>query len=528
MLSKAIAEQGITRTAAACEMHVSALRRAVAGEAVSPNTARKLARGPKRMRIASEFDGARSASSKPPNRTQHPYSWASLEAIRAARDAQIRGDFATAVALAQSLRTNAALFVAYQNRIAPLTVLQTRLEPAGGVRGDAVASRARDSILAPRSVVSGMHGTLVNHGIAVGYIEHTPNEEGTRVDMRLTEWPLEHVKYDSTRDVLTTSTKDGGRVDIVHGDGRWIVVKKLGLSPWTQTACLLPAALVWAANSGGWSDWAGSSQAHGNSKIIGALPEGVPLQDDDSGALTPEAAAFLQLLQDLASGDTAAGIKPFGADVTYLSNGSTAWQVFKELVGDSEKAAARIYQGTDATLGSVGGAPGVDIAALFGVATTLIQSDAEAIEQALNTGLYEPWCAINEGDSRLAPRFKFLLPDADEDAHSAEYAARLDRMFAAIKGLKETGFVVDQGVVNKLAKALRVDMPAMLAAQEQQAVPLALAPTDVAIVVRGREARAANGLPAFGDERDDKTIADLKTAATAVPAPVAPPAGAPA
>lgn len=515
MLSKAIAEHGLSRTAAAHGVHITALRRALDGGAVTQATAQKLAKAPKRLRTEGEFSAARATSVSPPRRAQHPYSWASLEEIRNARTAQLQGRFAIPVALAQSLRTNAALFVAYQNRVAPLTVLQTRLEAKGCVRGAAVAAKAQASVIAPRSVISGIHGTLVNHGVAIGYIEHSTTEEGTRTDMRLTEWPLEYVTYDSTREVLRTTTKEGGTVDILHGDGRWIVFRRFGREPWGQTACILPAALVWAANSGGWSDWAGSSQAHGNSKLAGCLPEGVPLQADESGTLTPEGAAFLRLLQDLASGDTAAGIKPFGAEIAYLSNGSTAWQVFKELVGDSDKAASRIYQGTDAALGSVGGAPGVDIAALFGVATTLIQSDATAIEQGLNTGLYEPWTAINEGDSRLAPSFRFLLPDPDEDAHSAETALRLDRLFAAIEKLKTTGFVVDQGVVDRLAKDLRIDNPPKLASQEQQAVPLTLAPTDLAIVVRGREARASQGLPPFGDERDDMTIAELKALAEA-------------
>jgi hypothetical protein len=42
---------------------------------------------------------------------------------------------------------------------------------------------------------------------------------------------------------------------------------------------------------------------------------------------------------------------------------------------------------------------------------------------------------------------------------------------------------------------------------------LDLAAADVAKVVRGSEGRASIGLPPFGDERDDKTVAELGEAA---------------
>lgn len=46
-------------------------------------------------------------------------------------------------------------------------------------------------------------------------------------------------------------------------------------------------------------------------------------------------------------------------------------------------------------------------------------------------------------------------------------------------------------------------------------MPLTLAPTDVAKVVRVREARGAQGLPPFGDERDDMTLPELEASAKA-------------
>jgi hypothetical protein len=69
-------------------------------------------------------------------------------------------------------------------------------------------------------------------------------------------------------------------------------------------------------------------------------------------ASPPEATAMVMLLRDLASGDTPVGIRPAKSKTDMVTNTSTAWQVWNELVGNGEKAAARIYLGTDGTLGT--------------------------------------------------------------------------------------------------------------------------------------------------------------------------------
>jgi hypothetical protein len=509
-LSKAVKFDGITAVASELGVHYTALKRALDNQPVSAATAEKLSRSPKRTRTAEEFESARRSNERAPKRAVPVGGWRDLECIRAARTDQLMGRFARPVQLAASMRTEAALFTAYLNRLAPQSVIQTALVPYPGVRGEAVAAKARNSVIVPGTVLTGIVGTLVNHGVAIGYVRHTPNDEGTRVDMRLEEWPLEYVHYDAYRELLLTPVLDGYQtVPIVHGDGHWIIFRKFGNLPWTQDAAILPAAFVWAATSGGMSDWAASSMAHGLAKIVGELPEGVPLQGE-GGELTAEADAFLHMLQDLASGDAAAGIRVAGSKTEFLANGSTAWQVFSELVNNREKAAARIYQGTDATLGSVGGAPGVDITALFGVAATKVLGDFAAIEQGLNTGLYEPWTAINEGDSRYAPRHKYLVPDPDADAKSAEQAARRERLFAIVDRMKTLQMVVDQAVIAGLCKDLMIEDMPKLASTEQQSVPITFAPTDLVTFVSVREARSSQGLPPYGDSRDDLSVAQYK------------------
>jgi transposase-like protein len=491
---------------------------------VPPTTVRRVlaaerARG--KLRTADEF---RATAVSVPRRESEIFSWV-LETIRSARDAQMRGDFKLAVKLANMMRTDDALFIAYHNRIAPQSAIGLELKPASGVRGEAVQRKALASVSVPRSVMVGLCGTLANHGIAIGYNDQDADEDGSIVNFRHTEWPLEHVKWNTSTEQLETTVKDGGvRVPIVHGDGRWTIYRKFAAVPWTQESCVLPGALIWAMHAAGVRDWAGASFTHGQSKLIGELPDGYSMQN--ASGMTPEARAFLDMLQAMVSGEAGAGLRPFGSKTDWVSSGSNAWQVFAELIQNREKAAARIYLGTDAILGSVGGAPGVDIAQLFGVASTKIQGDLEALEQGLSVGVYQPWCAVNYGDSRLAPAPKYQMPDPDE-AQRAEHRATADTaLMAAIKERKGLGFVVDQVEVDALALAFGVPAP-RLAPAANQTSSVVLAPPDVAKVVRVREARAASGLLPFGDERDDLTISELdaRAAAAAAATPGAPPPG---
>jgi hypothetical protein len=459
---------------------------------------------------------------KPPQRRQGPYSW-SLQRIREVRDQQMRGCFDMPVRLAEAFRTDDALFTAYQARVATQSAIALSWNAAQTPGGPAALERARHAIKVPQHVRQSILGTMANHGLAIGYIEQSVADtaSGPTVSFTLTEWPLEFVRYIVADGTLETRVKDGGLpVKITHGDGRWIVFAKFGVLPWTQDACLLPAALLWAAHAEGLADWAGASAAHGQPRVIGELPEGMPL-GDGQGGLSPDAAKFLDLITDLINGDAAAGIRPYGAKTDWIANTSTAWQVFTELVHNREGAAAKIYLGTDAILGARGGAPGVDVAALFGIATTRIQGDLEALERGFCEGLLLPWSALHGIVPDDAPRLVYELPDVDKDKRSEQEAAALTRLAEAVDAMKRAGLEVTQDVLDALVRVLGVSVPCVAAAAETKVVPLQLAPTDIARVVTVNEARASQGLPPLADERGTMMISDLERKADAEAAALA-------
>jgi len=504
-LRAAVKSNGLRATARTAGVSVNTIKRALDGGALSDRTVAALRRVPPRVRTAGDF--AVAARVQPPRTRGTATSW-SLESIRAAIDQQMRGQFALPVRLAETMRRDDAIFVARSNRLAPVRSVATSLRAHDSDRGRAIAARAKTSVQVPRTVLASIASTLIDHAVAIGYVEHEPDADGTRIDMRLTSWPLEHVRYNETTGLLETATAEGVTVPITHGDGRWIVFRRFSAVPWREEACLLPAAFVWASHAEGVADWSASSRAHGLAKIVGQMPEGSAINDAE-GNLTPAAAYFIDLLRALAEGEESAGLTPAGSTTQFLSNGSTAWQVFESNIVSREKAAARIYLGTDATLGSIGGAPGVDISQLFGVASTKTQDDFDTFEVGFLSGLYEPWAAINYGDTRYAPALRFEMPDPDADRKRGERYSNRTRLTDTIKAMREQRLEVTQDTVDALAREYGVEPAPKLAALEQQATTVVLAPTDVAKVVRVREARSAQGLPPFGDARDDMTISQL-------------------
>lgn len=420
----------------------------------------------RKVRRAADFNASRLATlMRPPRESATVFSW-TLDDIRAARDAQMRGDFRRPAQLAAAFGTDDAIAVARWNRLAPQRCIEVEIVAAPGARGAKVASEAEalygeNGLAISEGARADINRCLVDHGVAFAVQAWVPREDGSRVDPTIDYWPIEHVRYDvHKRCYVTRVDPELGEPeqDIVHADGRWIVFSAHDDKPYAQDAALLPAALVWARHAHAIRDWSKSSVAHGSAKVIGELPSGVALQDAD-GNPSAEAEAMATLLGAIASDDAPVGIRPAGSKTDFLTNTSSAWQIFAELVGNAEKSAARIYLGTDGTLGSQGGAPGVDVQALFGVAATKVQADLAAIRRGLHTGSIEVWCALNFGDSSLAPTRRYMLPDGDADADREALAKRRTAFFADVAQARELGFDVTQAYVDELAASHGVDAP---------------------------------------------------------------------
>jgi hypothetical protein len=98
-----------------------------------------------------------------------------------------------------------------------------------------------------------------------------------------------------------------------------------------------------------------------------------------------------------------------------------------------------------------------------GLADTL--SQGVRLERGIDTGVIEPWCAVNFGDSALAPKRPYLLPDADADAARAATATKTAAFYADLKAAREGGIPVTPELVAHLAKQHGVEPPPLPPAQ---------------------------------------------------------------
>lgn len=96
------------------------------------------------------------------------------------------------------------------------------------------------------------------------------------------------------------------------------------------------------------------------------------------------------------------------------------------------------------------------------------------------------------------------IAEVETEAESAMDVQTIER---AIQIARDAGIQPTKEAVARILKSLGVETEPVPAGAER--IRIDLAPTDVARVVRAREARASQGLPPLGDDRDEKTIGEL-------------------
>lgn len=435
------------------------------------------------------------------------YGW-DLDRIRAARDAHMVGSFAQSEALIASMAKDAAIYAARLNRVAPALGLP-RVFSGGAsdaAREEASATFLRGPGGLSNAVLADLDDTLAMAGFVVLQVLWTARADGSRLDARLEQWPLSALVWRDYERKLYAQTTDG-LVEVVHGDGKWIVVATRADRPW-QWGALVPLALTWGDRSFGIRDRSRNAEAHGEAKPIGFLPEGVDVEG-------PEGKAMAEALQKL---HAARGLMlaPYGSDVKYLESMSQAWQIFREIIGSNNTDIAKILLGQDGAASASGGNYVKD-SILFGVRNDIVEADCGSMGRALSEGLFGPWEAVNLGASDEMLALAWLMPDADEDARRESLAKRTEAFNTAVEKYRANGFEVSQELVDELAKQHGVLAPKLAA---QVTSGFVLAPTDLARAVTVNEARASVGLA----PREDGDVSLASYGQPAAPAPAPAPA----
>lgn len=399
-------------------------------------------------------------------RTHHQVSllgeW-TVENVLSARDQQQRGQFRQAVALWAKMLTDAAIYAAALNRLAPHRGLPRTICATDELRGSAESVRleavatfaTRTSTSCPSGVLSGAFAKLAAHSVSVEQTYWEPRADGSRLDAFVTPFPLEAVEWSEHDQILIANTTEG-RVPIQHGDGRWIVSADQAERPW-QWGALVSLANVLASRPFAVGARSRNAKSHGDSKWLGELPQGVPLLDD-KGAFSVEAEAFLSQLESLYE-EQRAMIRPSGSKVERSEAASQNWQIFKEIIESDNRDAQRVLLGQDGTMTNSGGNY-IKSWGLFGVRNDIVESDLSTVGSALSTGLLRVWSMANFGRwDRL--EYRWEIPDADEDARRQSIADRRKAFWEEIASARNNGALVDQAYVDAIAKEYGVTPPKM-------------------------------------------------------------------
>jgi hypothetical protein len=329
-----------------------------------------------------------------------------------------------------------------------------------------------------------------------------PDEETGVQPLFTRQWPSYACTYYASRKTFVANTTSGP-VDICN-DGKFTLIADCE-NPHMQGA-LLP--LIEEAIDFRMTTRARSSyvQKYGNPKWLGIMPEGV-------APYTPEGDAFMRSLAQSRNPD-AVSLYPHGSEVRIEGLQGPQSSVFTETVEADVQMIASILLGSDGTITKSAGvysSPTFD-----GIRRTLVSRDLLCAVRAVNLGHVQTWLKFNYEETRKAekasgdwvePSFQIPLPDRDAQERVTGYAERLKSLHDIIQKEKASGCEVTQERVIQLATSLDVETPTL---SSEKVSRIGLAPTDMARVVRVREARAAGGLDALGDERDDKLISELE------------------
>lgn len=430
------------------------------------------------------------------------YGW-DVERIRAARDAHQSGSFASSEALIDAMQKDAAIYAARLNRVAPALGLPRVL--SGGAseasRTEASATFLRGPAAISRALLADAFDLRAMAGFVVLQVLWSAREDGSRLDARLEVWPLSALVWRDHERKLYAQTTDG-LVEVVHGDGKWIVVATRDDRPW-KSAALVPLGLTWSDRAFGIRDRSRNAEAHGEAKPVGTLPQGVDVTGKEGEAMA-EALQKLHAARGLM-------LAPFGSDVKYLESMNQAWQIFREIIASNNTDVAKILLGQDGAASASGGNYVKD-SILFGVRNDIVEADVGSMGDALSSGLFGPWEAVNIGAGPELLTLSWLFPDADEDARRESLAKRTEAFNAAVKAYRENGYEVTQEFSDALARHYGVEAPKLAASVTTGFV---LAPTDLAKAVTVNEARASVGLAPLDD-------GDVSLATYGAPAPAAP------
>jgi hypothetical protein len=379
-----------------------------------------------------------------------------LELVRLTRDAHPMGEFASSALLADAIVADADVFGALGQRLGPL-VGAPREVIAGDGKGRGIFGRAKEEAerLVATDSAAMLPGTLESMfrhtafmGFSVAQIrEWIPREDGSFVDPVVEPWPLGATWKDLQTGKLWAFTKNAGTVEIVHGDGRWIVFEPHGPDSFKMGA-IRPLALLWVDRQFAMRDRSNRSAADAAPTPTAIMPEGIQPRSDQGRELL----TTLRMLQNPKAG----GAFPFGTTLGVFEGKLDVSQIFENIINSGARQVAKALVGQDATAdkGTVYTAPVFE-----GVRWDILTAETREAAAKLESGLLRPWSLINFGRVDVRPSLRWCLPDPRTDERRDAKGKAHEAFGRAIAWYDFNGFELDDDRMKDLAKDFGLEAP---------------------------------------------------------------------
>lgn len=353
--------------------------------------------------------------------------------------------------------------------------------------------------------------------LGVGLGERVPmadREIGQRDTPRLKIWHPRWLRQEQSTGKWFLTTADG--IEEIHpGDGRWILYMPYGSSrPWAHGAWR-PIAFAWCLKQFALHDRARHSEVQGGAARVGIAPQGA------------KEASRKKFLSDLRSmGRNAAFVLPDGYDYKVVEAAARTYEIYGAQIDWADRAIAIVLAGQFVTTEGTKGFSNGQIHSA--IRYDLIRFTAESLGTCLSEQSVSFWSMVNFGSVDLAPWVRWDVSIPEDKKTTAEAYGALGDALTKLSSLTVYGKrPAALELCSKFGLPLE-DLPASMT----KAPSIALAPTDLAVVIFVNEARASAGvgpmLLADGSPDPDGKLtlaaykAKQEAAKTAALAPVAP------
>jgi phage gp29-like protein len=283
-------------------------------------------------------------------------------------------------------------------------------------------------------------------------------------------WHPQFLWYDWNGRVLRMQTADGW-VDVVPGDGQWVVFAPSGVERGWMGGAVRALAIPWLIRQWAYRDWARYSEVHGMPTRKALVPQNAP-QDQKDAFLNELAALGTEATVVLPQGTDAAGSFNFLLEEAK----SNTWEGFQRLIAQVDASIAVTLLGQNLTTEvNAGSRAAAQVHA--DVKQTILEADAQTLATTLREQALKPWALFNYGDAELAP-FPNWKTDPPEDRKAN--ADALSTLATALKTLKDAQINVDaEALLEKAGVVVLDDLPPPPAPKPGKLDRLADVPTPV-------------------------------------------------